>query len=134
MAGVPLGDGGPRNLPLSTAYHAGDLVYASGQVGFGPDGHIVAGGIKAETKQTLDNIAAALGLAEATLADVVKVTVWLADLSEFAAFNEVYRTYFPAAPPARSVVQAGLMLGARIEIEAVAYRRNERSPGRSVPT
>ena len=121
MAGLPLGDGGPRNLPLSTAYRAGDYVFLSGQVGFGPDGKLVAGGIEAETRQTLDNLAAALALADATLGDLVKVTVWLADLDEFAAFNAVYRTHFPSAPPARSVVQAGLMIGARVEIEAVAY-------------
>ena len=91
MAGIAIGDGGPRNLPLSTAYRAGDLVFVSGQVGFGPDGKLVAGGIEAETRQTLDNIAAALALAGASLADVVKVTVFLADLEEFSAFNAVYR-------------------------------------------
>jgi 2-iminobutanoate/2-iminopropanoate deaminase len=121
MAGTALGDGGPRNLPLSTAYRAGDFVYCSGQVGFDPDGKLVSGGIEAETRQTLHNIADALELANASLADVVKVTVWLADLDDFAAFNAVYRTSFRAAPPARSVVQAGLMIGARVEIEAIAY-------------
>lgn len=122
MGGVALGDGGPRGFPLSTAYRAGDFVFASGQVGFGSDGKLVAGGIEAETRQTLSNIADALRLAGASLADVVKVTVWLADLEEFAAFNYVYRSYFPESPPARSTVQAGLMLGARVEIEAVAFR------------
>jgi 2-iminobutanoate/2-iminopropanoate deaminase len=121
MAGIPIGDGGPRNLPLSSAMRAGDFVYASGQVGFGPDGKLVAGGIEAETRQTLDNISAALEMAGATLADVVKVTVWLADLDEFQAFNAVYCTYFPSAPPARSTVGAKLMVNARVEIEAVAY-------------
>ena len=121
MAGTAIGDGGPRRLPLSTACRAGELVFVSGQVGFGPDGRLVAGGIEAETRQTLDNIAAALDAAGATLADIVKVTVWLADLGDFAAFNAVYRTYFPASPPARSTVQAGLMIGARVEIEAIAY-------------
>jgi 2-iminobutanoate/2-iminopropanoate deaminase len=121
MAGVPIGDGGPRNLPLSMAYRAGDFVYVSGQVGFGVDGKLVAGGVEAETRQTLDNIADALRAADAELVDIVKVTVWLADLDEFAAFNAVYRTYFPQSPPARSTVEAGLMIGARVEIEAVAY-------------
>lgn len=121
MAGTAIGDGGPRGLPLSTAYRAGDFVYVSGQVGFDPDGKLVAGGIEAETRQTLDNIAAALHQAQASLADVVKVTVWLADLGEFAAFNGIYRTYFPTSPPARSTVEAGLMIGARVEIEAVAF-------------
>jgi len=121
MAGIVYGDGGPRNLPLSSAVRAGDFVYVSGQVGFGPDGKVVAGGIAAETRQTLENIAAALALAGASLADVVKVTVWLADLAEFADFNAVYRTYFPAAPPARSTIGAGLMVNARVEIEVTAY-------------
>jgi reactive intermediate/imine deaminase len=121
MAGSALGGGGPRNLPLSTVYRAGDFVFASGQVGFGPDGRLVGGGIEAETHQTLDNISAALSLAGANLAEVAKVTVWLADLDEFEAFNAVYRAYFPSSPPARSVVEAGLMIGARVEIEAVAF-------------
>ena len=120
MGGTPIGDGGPRKLPLSTAYRAGDLIFVSGQVAFGADGKLVAGGIEAETRQTLDNIAAVLSQADASLSDVVKVTVWLADLDEFAAFNAVYATYFPKTPPARSTVEAGLMLGARVEIEAVA--------------
>jgi reactive intermediate/imine deaminase len=121
MAGIPLGDGGPRNLPLSMAMRAGDFVFVSGQVGFGQDGRIIPGGIEAETRQALDNIAAALALASATLTDVVKVTVWLADLDEFAAFNAVYQAYFHEAPPARSTVEARLMVDARVEIEAVAF-------------
>lgn len=121
MASIAIGGGGPRKLPLSMAYRAGDLIFVSGQVAFGPDGKLVAGGIEAETRQTLDNIAAALGQAGASLADVVNVTVWLADLADFPAFNAVYAAYFPAAAPARSTVQAGLMIGARVEIEAVAY-------------
>lgn len=126
MGGTAIGDGGPRKLPLSTAYRAGDLIFVSGQVGFGADGKLVAGGIEAETRQTLDNIAAVLQQAGASLADVVKVTVFMADLDEFTAFNAVYATYFPKAPPARSTVEAGLMLGARVEIEAVAMPRVRR--------
>jgi reactive intermediate/imine deaminase len=121
MAGIPFGDGGPRKLPLSTAVRAGDFVFVSGQVGFGTDGKLVDGGIDAETRQTLDNIAAALALADARMADIVKVTVWLADLDEFSRFNAVYQSYFPEAPPARSTVEAGLMVNARVEIEVVAF-------------
>lgn len=116
-----IGDGGPRGLPLSLAVRAGDYVFVSGQVGFGADGKLVAGGIEAETRQTLDNITAALAAAGATIADIVKVTVFLADLDEFAAFNDIYRACFPHAPPARTTVGAQLMVGARIEIDAVAY-------------
>ena len=121
MAGTPIGDGGPRDLPLSMAYRAGDFVFVSGQVGFGNDGRLVTGGIEAETRQTLENIVAALRLANASLSDVVKVTVWLADLDDFPLFNSIYRSYFPATPPARSTIQAGLMVNARVEIEVVAF-------------
>jgi len=121
MVGIALGDGGPRNLPLSMGMRAGDFIFVSGQVGFGPDGKIIAGGIEAETHQTLDNIGRALALDGAALADVVKVTVWLADLADFAAFNAVYQTFFPQTRPARSTVQAGLLLEARVEIEAIAF-------------
>lgn len=128
MAGIPVGDGGPRKLALSMAYRAGDLVFVSGQVAFGPDGRLVTGGIEAETRQTLNNIGAALAAAGASLADVVKVTVWLADLNDFPAFNATYATYFPAAAPARSTVQAGLMVGAKVEIEVVAYAPSSKGP------
>jgi len=121
MVGIALGDGGPRNLPLSMGMRAGDFIFVSGQVGFGPDGKIVAGGIEAETHQTLYNIGKVLALDGAALADVVKVTVWLADLADFAAFNTVYQTFFPQTRPARSTVQASLLLEARVEIEAIAF-------------
>lgn len=121
MGGVALGDGGPRRLPLSAAYRAGDFIYVSGQVGFGRAGELVAGGIQAETAQTIANIEDALRLAGAGLSDIVKVTVWLADLSEFELFNAIYQTYFPKAPPARTTVQAGLMVNARVEMEVVAF-------------
>lgn len=121
MTKLAIGDGGPRKLALSAAYRAGDFIFVSGQVAFGPDGKVVPGGIEAETRQTLDNIGASLAEAGAKLSDLVKVTVWLADLDDFPAFNATYATYFPASPPARSTVQAGLMVGARVEIEAVAY-------------
>src|SRR5436190_23325971 len=99
MAGIAIGDGGPRKLPLSIAYRAGDLIFVSGQVAFGGDGKLVPGGIEAEARQTLDNIAAALEQAGASLADVVKVTVWLTDLADLPAFNAIYATYFPTAAP-----------------------------------
>lgn len=121
MVGIALGDGGPRNLPLSMGMRAGDFIFVSGQVGFGLDGKIVAGGIEAETHQTLYNIGKVLALDGAALADVVKVTVWLADPADFAAFNAVYQTFFPQTRPARSTVKASLLLEARVEIEAIAF-------------
>ncbi|MEL7176725.1 MAG: Rid family detoxifying hydrolase [Pseudomonadota bacterium] len=109
-------------VPLSNAVRAGDFVFTSGQVPFGPDGKLVEGGIDVQTKTVLDNLAAALGLAGATLNDVVKTTIWLTDAADFAEFNSVYASYFETPPPARSCVVSALMVPARVEIEAVAYR------------
>jgi len=115
----------PRALgPYAQAVAAGDLVFCSGQVGIDPaTGALVAGGIAAETARVLENLAAVLGAADLGLADVVKTTVYLIDLGEFAAMNEVYGRYFPEPHPARATVQvARLPAGARVEIEAIAAR------------
>lgn len=113
---------GAAHVPLSPAVRAGDFVYISGQVPTGLDGVIVPGGIEAQTRKVLDNVEAALALAGATLADVVKTTVILADARDFGAFNKVYGSYFPANPPARTTLEARLMVDIRVEIEAVAYK------------
>jgi len=116
----------PRALgPYAQAVAAGDLVFCSGQVGLDPvSGRLVAGGIEAETARACENVAAVLAAAGLGLADVVKTTVYLADLAEFAAMNAVYARHFPAPHPARATVQvAALPAGARVEIEAIAARR-----------
>lgn len=112
---------GTSHVPLSPAVRAGDFVYCSGQVPVGPDGSVVAGGIEAQTRQVLENVKATLALAGASLDQVVKTTVWLEDARDFGAFNKVYATYFPSAPPARTTVESRLMIDIKIEIEAVAY-------------
>jgi 2-iminobutanoate/2-iminopropanoate deaminase len=115
----------PRALgPYSQAVVAGDLVFCAGQVGLDPEsGRLVAGGIEAETARALENLAAVLAGAGLGLGEVVKTTVFLADLSEFAAMNAVYGRYFAAPYPARATVQvAALPAGARVEIEAIARR------------
>jgi 2-iminobutanoate/2-iminopropanoate deaminase len=115
----------PRAIgPYSQAVDAGDLVLCSGQVGLDPTtGRVVAGGITAETARALENLAAVLAAAGLGLGDVVKTTVFLADLGEFAAMNEVYGRYFTAPYPARATVEvAALPAGARVEIECVAAR------------
>jgi reactive intermediate/imine deaminase len=112
---------GTSHVPLSPAVRAGDFVFVSGQVPVGPDGSVVAGGIEPQTRQVLENVKAALALAGASLDDVVKTTVWLEDARDFGAFNKVYATYFPKAPPARTTVESRLMIDIRIEVEAVAY-------------
>lgn len=112
---------GKSHVPLSPAVRAGDFVFVSGQVPVGADGKVVEGGITEQTDQVMDNVEAALALAGATLEDVVKTTVWLADRDDFKAFNEAYGRHFPEAPPARTTVESRLMIDIRIEVEAIAY-------------
>jgi 2-iminobutanoate/2-iminopropanoate deaminase len=109
-------------VPLSQAIKAGDWVYASGQLGMDPrTGRLTEGGIRAETKQVLENLKAVLEAAGSSLAKVHKVTIYMADLAELMPMNEVFAAYFPHDPPARTTFQAAaLIAGARIEIEAIA--------------
>ena len=108
--------------PYSQAIKAGGFVYVSGQVPIDPaTGEFVAGGIAEQTDRVLKNVAAVLEAAGSSLNQVVKTTVFLADMNEFAAMNEVYAKFFTEAPPARATVQAArLPRDARVEIEAVA--------------
>jgi 2-iminobutanoate/2-iminopropanoate deaminase len=112
----------PARVPLSQAIKTGDWVFASGQLGMDPKtGRLAEGGIKAETRQVCENLKAVLEAAGSSLAEVAKVTIYLADLGELLAMNEVFSGYFPVDPPARTTFQAaGLVAGARVEIEAIA--------------
>ena len=114
---------GVSSLPFSEAVQAGDLLFLSGQIGNVPGTlGLAPGGIEPETTQTLDNIKAILQRHGASFDDVVKCTVFLADIGEWQAFNAIYRTYFPKHFPARSALAAsGLALGARVEVECIAY-------------
>ena len=119
-------DAAPRAIgPYAQAVAAGDLVFCSGQVGLDPaNGRLVLGGVAAEAARALENLAAVLSAAGLGLGDVVKTTVYLVDLADFAAVNEVYARHFLAPYPARATVGvAALPAGARVEIEAVATRR-----------
>ena len=109
-------------LPFSEAVRVGHMLYLSGQLGFdAKTSKLVEGGIEAETRQTMENIKVTLEKHGSSLAEVVKCTVFLADISEWAAMNSVYVTYFPSNPPARSALgSSGLALGARTEIECMA--------------
>lgn len=111
-----------RALPFSDAVRVGDLLFLSGKIGTVPGTlELASGGIQGETRQTLDNIRAALEKYGSLLSQVVKCTVFLADIAEWAAMNEIYLQYFPVNPPARSALGAsGLALGARVEIECIA--------------
>lgn len=111
-----------RTAPFSSAVRVGDTVYLSGAIGIAPDGKIPAG-IEAQSRQTMDNIGAVLKRAGLGWDDVVKCTVMLDNISEWAAFNSVYVSYFPSGKmPARSAFGAdGLALGALLEVECLAY-------------
>jgi 2-iminobutanoate/2-iminopropanoate deaminase len=108
--------------PYSPVVVAGDAVYTAGQTGTDADGNLVAGGIVEQTRQTLANVRACVEAAGCTMDDVVKVTAFLADLADFAGYNEVYREFFAEPYPARTSVQAGLPAGILVEIEAIARR------------
>lgn len=108
--------------PYSQAVKVGNLVFTAGQIPLDPaTGALVEGGIEAQTRQALDNLKAVLEAAGSSLDRVVKTTCFLANLDDFAAFNEVYATYFTENAPARSTFQvAKLPAGALVEVEAVA--------------
>jgi len=112
---------GGQRRPFAKAVRAGDFVYVSGQVPT-VDGEVVTGGIVAQTEQVVANIRDVLALAGCTLADVVKVNVWLDDARDFSSFNAVFQKYFIDHPPARSTVQSPLMVDAKVEMDVIAYK------------
>ncbi len=111
----------PTGRPFSRAVRAGNLLFLSGQIGTDASGRVVAGGIEAETRQTMENIRAELRRNGLDMDRVAKCTVFLADMAEWPRMNVVYATFFPGPKPARSAAGAnGLALGARVEIECIA--------------
>ena len=116
-------DEAPRAIgPYSQAVVAGGLVFASGQIPLDPlTGEFVAGGIREQTGRVMQNLSAVLQAAGSGLGRVLKATVYLADMADFAEMNEVYGSYFREEPPARSTVQAArLPRDARVEIDVIA--------------
>lgn len=111
--------------PYNQAIVAGELVFCSGQIPLDPaTGQLVEGDIKAQTRRSLQNLSAVLTAAGASMGSVLKTTVFLVSMSEYAAVNEVYAEFFSDEPPARSAVAvAELPRGARVEIEAIALRQ-----------
>ena len=109
--------------PYSQAVRAGDYLFCSGQIPLLPEsGEIVAGGVAAQTRQVLDNLVQVLAAAGVDFSSVVKTTIYLADMADFAVVNEVYAEYCVSIAPARATVQvAALPKGALVEIDAVAY-------------
>ncbi len=110
--------------PYSQAAIVGDLVFTAGQVALDPTtGTVIEGGIEAQTARVLENLAAVLAAAGSSLSQVVKTTVFLTDMADFPAMNQVYALEFGDHKPARATVAvAGLPLGVRVEIEVVATR------------
>lgn len=114
---------GPKPIgPYSQAIRANGFLFISGQVGFDPQtGEFVGNDVKSQTERVLENLKAILEAAGVTLNHVVKTTVFLKDMNDFPAMNEVYAKYFSAAPPARSTVQAArLPKDALVEIDVIA--------------
>ena len=114
----------PGPYPFSQVVEANGFVFLAGQIGDAPGSHgPVAGGIEAETRAMLENVGRLLRAAGLGYRDVVKATVYLTDIGDFAAMNEIYRQFFPTEPPTRATVAVvALAAGARIEIEVLATR------------
>jgi reactive intermediate/imine deaminase len=116
-------DSAPKAIgPYSQAVRAGDFIYLSGQIPLDPaTGQLVAGDIEDATHRVMKNLEAVLAASGTSFARVVKATIYLADLADFAVVNEIYGSYFEAPYPARSTVQvAALPRGARVEIDLIA--------------
>ena len=112
---------GPPNGIFTPAIVTGDLVFTSGQIGVDAKGQIVEGGIEAQTEQVFRNLATVLEAAGSNVDNIVKATVFLADMNDYNTMNELYKKHFKGDPPARTTVQvARLPRAAKIEIEAVA--------------
>ena len=113
----------PKALgPYSVAIQLGNLVFASGQLGLDPaSGNLAAGGIEAETRQSLTNLKNVLESAGSSLDKVVKTTVFLRDIADFPRMNAVYGEFFTQNPPARSTVQVTLPKGGAVEIDAIGF-------------
>lgn len=115
-------DGAPKAIgPYSQAIRSGDLLFCSGQVGLDPaTGELVEGGIEQQTERALQNLTAVLEAAGASLETVVKTTVFLSSMDDFAAMNQVYERHFQGVPPARSTVAVKtLPKNAMVEVEAI---------------
>ena len=121
VIGGPFAAAGMR-LPFSKAVRAGDLVFVSGQMATDTNGRFAVGSMEDEARQVFANIEAILAEAGCTMADVVKCTCWIDDPRDFSQFNAVFAEVFPDQPPARSTVVSKLVMNAKLEVEAIAYK------------
>jgi len=108
--------------PYSPVVESGDLVFTAGQVAHDGDGNLVEGGTEEQTRRAIENVQTCLAAAGSTLADVLKVSAFLADLGDFPAFNAVYREYFSEPYPVRTTVGVNLPDGILVELDAIARR------------
>lgn len=120
--GLDHGTPSEEGLPYSSYVRAGDFIYLSGLVAMNDELEIVSGGIRAETDRIFELADKILRQAGSSLGDVVKVTICLPEPSDFDAFNDAYRAHFPSKPPARATFCAGLTIGAKVEMEFIAYQ------------
>ncbi|TRM10863.1 RidA family protein [Lentibacillus cibarius] len=108
--------------PYSQAIQAGDFIYISGQIGINPETGAIEEGIEKQTKQVMANLKAILTEADADFANVVKFTIYVASIDDFATVNEIYGSYLSEPYPARATIEvSGLPKGARIEMDAIVY-------------
>ena len=119
--------GGPliingRQLSLSKAVRAGDLIFLTGQVPMQDGVPMTTGTIEDQTRKVIEDIRNTLQIAGAGLDDVVKSMVWLKSREDFPGFNEVYGEYFPSGPPARSALVSDFLIDIRVEVECIAYK------------
>jgi len=111
----------PAGLPLSRAVQVGDFLFLSGQLAVDGQGNLIGDDIESQTRVVLEQIAQSLQSLGASMSQVVKATVWLADMKDFPVFNVEYRRHFPEGFPVRSTVEASLFKGALVEIEVQAW-------------
>jgi len=113
---------GAPNLPFSSAVKSGDYIFVSGQVGHTDDNGNKISDIEGQTRRCMDQMGKILEKAGTSMQDVVKVTIFLGNVADYQKMNDVYKSYFPSEPPARSTVIAGLAIpGMLIEIDCIAY-------------
>ena len=119
---VIIPEGGAKPLaPYSPGIRFGQLVFTSGQIGLDPQtGKLVTGGVEAETRQALTNLSKILAAAGSSIAQVLKVTVYLKNIDEYGLVNQIYADFFTENPPARAIVQGALPAGAAVEFDAIA--------------
>jgi 2-iminobutanoate/2-iminopropanoate deaminase len=125
----------PRNVPFSEIVRHGNTLYLSGQIGNQPGTmQLVPGGLQEEAKRAMENVKLSLEAHGYSMGNLMKCTVMLADIADWAAFNDIYKSFFPSQYPARSVLAAsGLALGARVEVDCIAAavdRTPKAKPGR----